>query len=259
MWWQSSRQQPLLLAVDDVHRIDPASAAVLAGVLDKAARGRLFMLLSADSDERADTALEALARRCHVLQLEPLTHAETQRLLGSLFGDVPNLELLTRELHAVAGGVPRACMDVAQHLVDRGLIRYASGQWTLPTQLSSADLPHSAAEAVRARVAQLSPTARFVAEAQALAFTERLSVRQYRALLPGANSQLVERAIAELLSQGVLIGDSSGYALPNRLWIDALASCLPPEHAAERHRALAGVYEANLRPGYLSRARGRHG
>ena len=242
LWLQASKNRPLLIAVDDVRRIDAGSAAALASLLDKSARGRTFVLLSSNGDEPESPAASALERRANAFTLPRLTSDETRRLLGSLFGEVSNLDMLAREIHQVSGGTPRQVMDTAQHLVDRKVVRYAAGVWTLPQRLSHDDLPRSTADAVRARVERLSPEARFLVEAHALAISERLSDREYRALLPAASTQQIERAITELLGGGALVGDASAYALPNRVWSSALASGLSPDASAERHRALAEMY-----------------
>lgn len=60
-------------------------------------------------------------------------------------------------------------MGIAQHLVDRDTIRYADGNWSLPEQLSAAELPASTLEVYRVRATLLGPLARRLAEAQALA------------------------------------------------------------------------------------------
>jgi hypothetical protein len=252
-FWNQSAQRPLLFAVDDVHSIDPRSAAVLAGLLDKSGRGRVFVLLSSDTDAPENVGLSALARRCSTLEVEPLTKKQTRALFSSVFGEVANLDLLAQEVHAVSGGVPRVCMDIAQHLVDRGLIKYASGGWTLPSKLSTSDLPQSASEAVRARVAQLSPAARFLAEAFALAFTERLADAQCRLLLTAAGMD-ADGAVSELVTHAVVQRVGSEYALPNRLWADALTGSLSETERKARHRALADLYRGNQRVPFIFHA-----
>jgi ABC-type transporter Mla MlaB component len=253
-WLRVSRKHPLLIAVDDVHRIDSASAAVLAALLDSSRRAGIFVVLSAPSDETSDDALATLARRCSELTLEPLTREQTQHLLGSLFGDVSNVGMLAQEIHQVAQGNPRQSMDMAQHLVDRGVIRYAAGTWTLPSRLSADDLPRNSADAMRARIEALSPHARFLAEAQALAFYESLRDQDYRALLPELGSQQIEQALSELLEIQVLIGDGTSYTLANRLWSVTLCAALQPDDAARRHRALASMYEPDSRIAFIYHA-----
>jgi hypothetical protein len=237
-----SRAHPLLIAVDDVQRIDQPSAAVLAALVDKARRGNIFVALTADSDAAANQALEVLSRRCERVRLEALTRDQTHLLFGSLFGDVANLDMLANEIHQVALGNPRQCMDMAQHLVDRQVIRYAAGTWTVPSRLSAEDLPRSAADAIRARIERLSPLARYIGEAQALAYYETFNAMDYRALLPEAGSQQIEAALSEMLSMRALVTDGSAYTLANRLWSAGFSADLAGATLQERHRALAQAY-----------------
>jgi hypothetical protein len=253
-WLRVSRQRPLLIAVDDVHRIDQASAAVLAALLDSSRRAGIFVTLSADSDEPPSEALGALARRCSPAKLEALTSEQTRQLLASLFGDVSNVDMLAAEIHQVALGNPRQSMEMAQHLVDRGVIRYAGGAWTLPSRLSADDLPRSSADAMRARIERLSPHARFLAETQALAMYERLRDQDYRALLPQVSSQAVEGALSELLAIQALTFDGSAYALANRLWSGALRAALDESEIPARQRALARMYEPSSRIAFIYHA-----
>ena len=96
----AAKAQPLVFAVDDVHRIDEPSAAVLAALIDRFRYGRAVAVLSAESGGEAASspALAALSRRCDQLELEPLSREDARRLLASMFGEVPNLDRLNEEL-----------------------------------------------------------------------------------------------------------------------------------------------------------------
>jgi serine/threonine protein kinase len=237
------KQRPLLIAIDDVHRIDPRSAAVLAELLDSRARPRLCALLTADSEARASTALQALARDSTPLTLAPLDEAQTRALLSSVFGEVPNLELLAREVYAITRGVPDQCMAVAQHLVNQGVIRYRAGAWILPGRLTVADLPRNAADATRWRIDRLSPNARLLAQALALSFMERLSHAQCCALLPEADPSQIDSALAELITSGAVQHLGSEYGLVNRLWLEAVTATLDERQLVARHQTLAAMYQ----------------
>lgn len=241
-----SEDHPLLLAVDDAHRIDEPSASVLAALVDQTRTRRLLLAATAVTDgQRPTPALEALLRRGQEIALEPLTRRETSSLFSSVFGDVPNVGSVAEEIHNVAHGNPRQSLDLAQHLVDEGIIVYAAGTWTLPRRLKSSDLPASAEAAIRARYDRLEPLPRFLAEAQALAFNDSFRHEDYHALRPDAGSRAVDRAISDLLSHQVLIGDGRTYALSSPAWNAVLVAGLSPEHLVARHRALAQMYSSN--------------
>jgi hypothetical protein len=236
-----SRSQPLVITVDDVHRADSASASVLAALIDKAARGNVCVVMTSDSEE-SNLAVDVLSRRCTLFDLEPLAREHTNAILGSVFGDVENLELLTEEIHTVARGNPALTMDMAQDLVDRGLIRYVAGTWALPDRLSAADLPRSAEDAMRAKLGHLSAAARCLAEAQSLAYNPLFTEVEYRAVRPEADPRSSDHAVAELLGHGIISQAGHAYTLSNRLWGEALRGEMDPDTERARHLALAEMY-----------------
>jgi eukaryotic-like serine/threonine-protein kinase len=207
-----SQRQALLIAVDDVDRVDPQSLALLAALADRARSRRLLLCMTADSASLvAEPGLAILAGRCERVPLQPLGAAETEALLTSLFGDAANLSLLSERIHALANGRPRECMALAQHLVDRNLITYTAGIWTLPEQVTEADLPSSVEEVFRQRVNALSPGARRLAEAHALATFATLTVDDYARLEPEASVQSIHDYIDELIAHHIASGDGQQY------------------------------------------------
>jgi len=240
-----SRTRPMLLAVDDIQRIDPPSAAVLAALLDNV-EAHLFVALTSDRAAPQHEAQGALYRRCELLEPAPLTYAETQQLLASLFGDVLHLAALTEEIYKLAAGNPRMSVDLAQHLLDRGVVRYDSGIWILPSALSAEDLPRDVSAALQARSERLSPDARWLAEAHALAYFETLRDQDYHALRPDLSSAQVEQALAQLLAMQIVVRDGQRYSLANRVWSSALTEHLTGDERAARHRALKTLYAGKV-------------
>jgi hypothetical protein len=247
-----STTHPLVVTVDNVERIDEPSASVLAALLDKGKRGSLLVVMTLEEDAaHSGRALEVLTRRCDQLSLSPLTRAQTEDLLGSLFGDVPNLRVVSEEIQRIAAGNPRESMDLAQHLIDQRSIQYTAGTWSLPSQLSAADLPGSVEEAFHARRDALQPVARFMVEAQALAFYPLFRYQQYYALCPEQDPRLVDAAILELVSKQVLASDGQAYSITNRVWVSALTAPMTAEQRMQRHRALSELYRGNAPMGCI--------
>jgi hypothetical protein len=243
---QVAQRQPVVVAVDDIHAIDEASTALLATLCTQAAGTRLFVAATLDAGTTQDSsALEVLRNGSTRIELAPLTLAETEQLLGSLFGDAQNLGLVSACVYDVAAGNPRACMDLARHLVDKGVITYDSGGWDLPVRLEAGDLPGTADEVMRERIAALPPLARWLAETQAIA-NDAFGRDDYRLLDPDANPHQVDRAISELLSSRVLVATGKLYSVSHRAWATALTALLDPEERRKRHRALAALYETRL-------------
>jgi hypothetical protein len=249
-----SRTHPLLIAVDDVHKIDQPSAALLAELIDRTKRGGILVALTADNTDERDDALSALSRRCNPLPLAPLTSDQTLELFSSLFGEVANLPTIASEIHRVALGNPGQSLEMAQHLVDRGVIRYASGNWTLPRALSADDLPRTAAAAMQARIGRMSPHAQFLGAAHALAFSDTLSEQDYRGLAPDVSSLDFDLALSELLTNQAIVRDGDNYTLANRVWTAAFLAGVDAEQTRACHTALAAMYAAKQSVGFIHHA-----
>ncbi len=242
---QVSRRHPVLVVVDDVHRFGDGPTALLATLADDAPARKLMLLLTAESGAAAASgSFLTLKQRSKSVSLDELGEGHTQALLASLFGDVPNVGLLGHALHGISGGNPRACLDVAQHLIDRKAIKYSGGTWSLPSRIDPSDLPESAEAAIRSRIAGLGPLARAIAESQALASQPTFGRDDYAALCAGSDASEVERALAELVANQVLVSDGRFHSLAHRGWASSLTAGLGPAEKTERHRALAALYQS---------------
>ena len=246
-----SETSALTLAVDDVHRIDEASLTLLAALVSQANRKRLLVVvtLALGTPATAPRPLEVLCGPSTKLTLLPLTPENSLALFTSVFGDVPNVAPISDAIHQVSAGNPRVSMDLAQHLADRGVIRYRGGVWTLPARVEDSDLPSSAAEALRARLASISDRARSLAEMQALAAHEAFTREDYLCLA-SVQATEVDRAISELVAEQVLASDGRIYTLAHRGWVSALTADLVETDARNRHAALVALYAT--RPGFAA-------
>ncbi|HEX6240753.1 MAG TPA: AAA family ATPase, partial [Polyangiales bacterium] len=169
--WLSAvaRECPLMIAVDDAERIDPESLTLFA-LLARELGPEPLLLVATRTNDGAQRARPAVLGALHILtrvssklRLAPLSLGESERLLGSMFGEVPHLALTTLHVQRVTGGVPRDIIALARHLIGEGLIRYDAGAWSLPQRLSATDLPANMADALALRVQKLGPDARELA------------------------------------------------------------------------------------------------
>jgi hypothetical protein len=244
-----ARSEPLMIAIDDAHGVDEASAALIATLASGAGGHRLLLVVTAESGapRAAKNAFDVLAKHSTSYGLSPLSRGHTEALFDSVFGDVPNVGILSDRVYSIAAGNPRSCIDLAQHLVDRGVILYGGGNWSLPARLDTADLPHDAEITIREHIAGLDTIARRLAEAQALASHAAFAREEYALLCPGMRSSIVDRALTELVMSQILVSDGQHYALAHRGWATNLVAPLSDEERSERQRALAGLYQK--RPG----------
>jgi hypothetical protein len=251
-----SEERALAIAVDDVHSIDEPSLALLATLSTEAERRRIMLIATAETaaDPADRLAFDVLAKHATRLTLEPLGRGENERLFESVFGDVPNVAIVSDGIHAIAAGNPRAAMDLAQHLVDRGTVRYERGSWTLPPHLPSSDLPRDAEEAIRTRLAALTPLARWLAEAQSLATYRAFTRDDYEKLRSDRAPSDIDGAIIELLTERIVSSDGRVYSLAHGGFDAALLQGLSEKQQAERHRALVSLYEGKLPLGVVRHA-----
>jgi hypothetical protein len=196
------------------------------------------VVCTADGEAAPTEALEVVRRSGAALKLRPLDAPLTLELLRAVFGDAPGVKLVADRVHAVSGGKPRAIMQLAQHLVDEGIVRYEAGSFTLPEQLDPADLPPTGADALRRRLAALDPAARTLAEALSLSSKTGFSLRECSALLASNDAGAAARALASLAAAEVVIGDRSHYSLAHPSLGVLLREALAPERARELHSRL---------------------
>src|SRR5207248_2049711 len=102
---------PLLVAVDDLQWLDPASAAALAFAVRRlgARQGRFLLASSSGQPAQVDRALGAAGVRR--VEVGPLSVEGTYRLLSQRAGLIVPPRALSR-LHAAARGIPLLVLEL---------------------------------------------------------------------------------------------------------------------------------------------------
>jgi hypothetical protein len=235
---------PLVVAIDDFDRIDEPSAAFAALLAYEAPGCPLLVLTTARSDApRAHASMKLLSDASATLMLENLRPEHSESLLRSIFGDVPHLRRLAVKLHSLSRGNPRDVMTLAQHLLDKGLVRYDVGAWSLPASIEADELPSSMAQALEAQVAALSAETRELAQAMALSADQRFSFEDCVRLSSHREAKRVLASLDRLGSCEIVRLSQERYAIAQESWLAPLRATLEP--AAERalHSRLAELFE----------------
>lgn len=221
----------LMVAVDDFHRIDEPSAAFIALFANAISMRNVFVAVTTESDAATDTAasLNLLKQIGSSIVLKPLDLEQTHALLSSVFGEVSNVQLLADRLYKASQGAPSAIMKFAQHLLDRGLVRYQAGAWTLPSKFDSGDLPDSLASALKARCDNLSENALRLAQALSLSPEQTVSIDECVVLMDLSDKAKIIQALNELLTFEIVSTDGRHYALSQQGWVSVLNESLDPE------------------------------
>jgi tetratricopeptide (TPR) repeat protein len=241
---QLSRINPLVIAIDDLHRIDEPSAAFLAALGHKAASSGLVVIgtVETGSQSSAPTALKLFSEYAEPIVLRALSAGQMETLVRSIFGDVPNVQLVAHWLYGLCDGNPRTVMELAQHLVDRGAARYDTGRWCLPSHLNDGDLPTTLWVAMEGRAHALSADAREVASVLALGSTEGLSPQDYAALTEHKDVARVYRALDQLVATQVLGGDGLRYRFTQPAWPALFLRQLSKERERQLHASLGELF-----------------
>jgi hypothetical protein len=242
-----SRTKPLAIAVDDLHLLDDDSAAVFALLSGEVSQHAVLVAMTLDSAASLTPAMRSRCRLLGRISLEitadALSEPETCDLLGSVFGDVPNLQLVSRSVHALAQGNPRDILLLAQYLVDQGFAHYAGGEWSLPSQISERALPTSMADATRARVSGLSSDALRIARGMAYEPRLRFDFAECTLLTDHGQVARLLTALDELVASGSVLWAGEHYAIAGGSVQRAILEGIDPSDAVIAHRGLAAVCE----------------
>jgi tetratricopeptide (TPR) repeat protein len=240
-----SRERALVVAIDDVHAIDEPSAAFVALLAHEVRHSSLLVAVTAEAGAQANSpsALKLLAAAASKITLDDLQLEATEQLLSSVFGDVPHVQMLAHRLHAIANGNPRDVMQLAQHLVDCGVVSYKAGAWSLPANVDQGDLPTNMAQALRARVDALSADAREFGRAMALCPERGVSLDEALSLSEHGQSARAIAALDELIQAQVVSLAGELYVIARRTWVPALCADTSDGDARRLHLKLAELFE----------------
>jgi hypothetical protein len=241
-----AEQRLLLVAVDDAAQLDEPSAALVALLADQARKRRLLIFATAEDVEPSDNASKALALLLSAgatIRLKHLAHDETQQLMMSLFGDVPNVRLLADRLHTASGGSPAVLMQMAQQLLDRGVVRYGAGAWILPSGFDVSTLSSSLSDRFAAMIGELSASARALSEGIAICAVRSVSFDECVLMAGHDDRPRIMNELDELLAAGV-IGRQDGRHFFSRPELERMvAAQIDEDRKPELHRRAALLFE----------------
>ncbi|HEX4354703.1 MAG TPA: protein kinase [Polyangiales bacterium] len=242
-----ARRKPIALAVDDIDRIDEASAAWFASLAWEAPEHRLVYAVTVTqavpgAGPDGVAGLSVLREHATEIELRALRADEITRLLSSVFGEVPNLQAVSTALHAISGGRPKDCMSLAQSLVDQGAIASVGGTWVLPSSISAGLLPSGLEEALERSIAALTPLARRVLLTLSLDVRGRLNRATLRRL-DEIDPRALDTALDELRAAEMITGNVANYSLCHGAIARVAIAAASPTDQASSHRELARLHE----------------
>lgn len=245
LFLKAGRLRRLVIAVDDFHRVDEPSAALLSALALEISEHVFVLAVTAESGAAATApaAYGLLSRTARRVEVCALDVDATERLLRSIFGETANLRFLADRVYGISKGNPRAIMQLAQHLVDKGVVRYQSGTWILPASIDAGDLPSSLSEAFRAKARKLSNGALGIAQTMALSAERRFLFEECLLLAGHGDRARLTQALNELVASEVLVADGQYFAVSQMGWVAALTEGLEEESVRASHLRLAQAFE----------------
>lgn len=149
-----SRQQPLVVAFEDLHWADEGSLACLGLLLERMADMPILLLTTARPEfvprwPKQHTPL--------VLSLDPLPGAQVQTMLDALSPALPLSPAVSALVLERAGGVPLFVEELARDLLDSGRLRERDGVLELDPAAALSAIPVTLHSLLLARLDRLGP------------------------------------------------------------------------------------------------------
>ncbi|MFI6504956.1 LuxR C-terminal-related transcriptional regulator [Nonomuraea typhae] len=221
---------PLLVSVDDAHRLDAASAALLHYL---ATRGEAALLVTVRTGEPVPEPVAALWKEELVTRIElpPLTRDEVGRTLaGALRGEVAPETV--RRLAGVSEGNVLYLRELVHAGQDAGSLAEEGGRWRWRGELS---MTTRLRELVSERIGHLDPGEREVLELVAFGEPLRLDLLVSLAAPP---------AVERVEDRGLIVADGRDMRLGHPLYGEVVRGRCRTLRARRRLRTLAESLEA---------------
>lgn len=171
--------RPMLLVLEDIHRIDRASANLLITLLGRLSKRKLFVLTTIRSDEPVSRSIlsQMIAGGAREVQIHPLREEEVGKLLRLALNSTSVARPVINYVWERSGGVPLFALEFLRYLQAEGMIACTpDGHWVLNGKMkaleASGGIPSRVQEIIRRRIESLDPTAKRVLLTASVSSTE---------------------------------------------------------------------------------------
>jgi Protein kinase domain/AAA ATPase domain len=249
--------RPLVVVIDDAHAVDADSAGALVLIAHAAPRARLLLAVTEERDALAPAAIQQLTRVAARIRLRSLDREDIDKLIASVFGDVPHRVRLAQWLVAAGRGNPGQSLELLKHLVDRGVIRYAGGAWVLPSELPEQELPRGVEEALLLRLGTLGPDAMRLARLFAL-YRGALPLRVCLKLAPQQSDAQLVNGLDQLVANEILVRSEDAYRFGQEATRARLLQGVAADEQRALHATLAAAFMETRSELFQVLAQGKH-
>jgi len=152
VWLRESREQPLLLIVEDLHWIDPETQSMLDGLVEGLGLSRLLLLVNYRPEYQ-----HGWGGKTHYTQtrVDALAPTSAEELLEALVGDDHALDEIKRLLVTRTEGNPFFLEESARSLVETGVLVGEPGAFRLARPIDTFEIPASVHAILAARIDRL--------------------------------------------------------------------------------------------------------
>jgi tetratricopeptide (TPR) repeat protein len=235
-----SQIQPLMVIVEDLQWIDPATQALLDGLIESLPTVRLVLLVSYRPEYQHRWGSKSYYNQ---LRLGALRPENTGELLQALVGDDPGLEPLTRQL--VKRGNPFFIEESIRTLVETGALSGTPGACQLSRPIEAIEIPATVQLILAARIERLA-----AADKQLLQTASVIGKNVPFALLHAVTEdgeEDVQRGLshlsaAEFLYETRLLPDAE-YTFKHALTHDVTYGTVLEDRRTELHRRIVAAIE----------------
>ncbi len=253
---RTATRRPIVLIVDDLHRADEPSLALLTFLAHEVSDAPMLILatyrdVEVSRDHPLSTALGELSRQdiCERLHLEGLPPNEVGELIHRLAGAEPRPELVEQVL-ARTDGNPFFIMELV-----RLIEAHEGAGWVSETSALSPEVPPRVREVVASRLRQLSPSCNEVLGVASVAGRDfALPVIQGAS---GLDADTLDHAIEEARRAGIVgTSPAGGPRFTHVVYQEAIYDDLPDGLRGRIHGRVAAVLEETCPPAILGEQAG---
>ncbi|MFL5767949.1 MAG: ATP-binding protein [Actinomycetota bacterium] len=155
-------ERPLMVVLEDLHWAEPTFLDLLQYVIGFST-GHPIVLLCTSRPDLRELRPDWL-RETRVIELEPLTDAQSKELIANLLGAAGLTGDTGERISSAAEGNPLFVEEMLRMLIDEGRLQRSDGHWTPTGDLSEVDVPGTIHALLAARLDQLEPDERAVVQ-----------------------------------------------------------------------------------------------
>jgi hypothetical protein len=200
-----SRQDPVVYLIEDLHWLDPGSAAFLDDLVNSVPAARILVVVTFRPEYHP-----SWGHRSHYAQipLQPLAGVAAKDLLADLLGGHPSVDGVADLVQSRTGGNPFFIEEVIQGLVEDGSLRGRRGAYQLARTIDQVTIPATVQAVLAARVDRLA--ARDKAVLQAASVIGRQCPGRLLGRVVGLGEEELRAALVTLVDAELLY-ETGGY------------------------------------------------